>query len=305
MLTFQDANGNPLPAAVRVDFYAGSAIAPNASIVESDYLQVGGTVTPAFGAGTYVAAFYGTLAPDTTVAFTYTEADQTITVSGYQSPTLSQTNFAVAQAKRWVRGAFGTDARQSGGVAFNLAYGLSYALMTLSQQIQQVLQAMRLPTSVGTSIDSWVQDFFGATLPRQSGETDSAYIARARSNLSAKKGLKSGIITIGTNYGATTVVEPWRASVTGAYDSLPTPTLAYDSLGCYGSQKPDVSVYIEPVIAFSTAQATQAKLAILGAKPAGIKTTVYEVSLNADGWGAGRWGLAAWGVSTEPQATPL
>lgn len=295
-LTFTDSAGNPLPAAIRADFYAGSVL--NGSAVYSGYIQVGGTIDPGTNltsGSQYTVAFVGTLAPAGSVTFTYSA--QTLIIPNYQSPTLSQANFASRQASRWVRGAFGSSARQSGGIAYNLAYGLSYALITASQQIQQIMQAMRLPSSIGTSVDSWVSDFFGNRLPRAAGEDDPTYINRAQANLSAKKGLRSGILTIAGFFGSAWVNEPWNTAETGGYGTTNS-TCGYGVAGGYGSQKPLVQVFVEPNAGVNS---SQMKSSVLAARAAGIRTQVISVTpgANGEGWGIGGFGSAHFGIASQ------
>lgn len=304
MITFQDANGNPLPAAVRADFYAGSSISPTSTVIESEYIQVGGGVTPStLTTGTYTVSFYGTWAPTGTVTISYNSSQsQTVTVTGYQSPTLSQSGFALAQAGRWVRGAFGDSSKTTGGIAYNLAFGLSYALLTLSQYIQQVFQAMRLPTSVDTSIDTWAKDFFGGNLPRLSGESNAAYISRIKANLSAKKGLRDGIETIASYYGTAWINEPWRTDETGSWDT--NGTCAWDQAGGWGDQKPLIQVFVETNPGLSTAQL---KSDVLASRAAGIRTQVVNVvaGANGEGWGVAGWGAGHFGVQSQNDGTVL
>lgn len=269
---------NPVPAGLTVNAYAHGYQQVAANVVSSGYTQVGGTVALTLAYSTeYDLSFVGTQAPQGTFTITTIASGsaQSLTVEPYISPVLSQTGLANAQSSMWIRGAWGDAARASGGVAYNLALGLASVLAGLYQQIQSVLLAERLPTSSGTEIDTWVGDFFGGNLPRNSGESDAAYISRTQSILSAKQGTRAGVQTVAGNYGATTIAEPWQAELTGAYDE---PTLAYDTSGSYGSQEPDVSVFIVPSGGtFTSGQAQQANLAVLGAKAAGVQLTAFQV----------------------------
>lgn len=299
MLTFQDAAGNSLPAGVQVQIYSGSSIAPNASAVFTGYLDVGGTVDPSASltnGSTYTASFIGTFAPLQTVSFTYSSGGQTLTLAQYQSPFLSQDNYAARQAQQWVRAAFGAEARQSGGVAYTLAYGLSYALANVSTQIQEVLQALRLCTAKGSSIDTWAADFFGNRLPRASGESDATYRSRISANLSAKKGLRSGILTIASFFGTAWINEPWYTAETGAWDT--DGVFAWDTIGGWGSQDPLIQIFVEPNAGVSS---SQMKSNLLAARAAGIDTQVISVTpgANGEGWGIGGFGSAHFGIQSQ------
>lgn len=272
-VTFTDGV-NPLPGGVGVAFYNGTATSGTAAATGS--LDATGSISPTLTSGNpYTAVFSGVQAPSSTVAVTWQTTDFSVTVPNYASPSLSQTGFAQEAASLWVRGAFGDAARTVGGNAYNLALGVNSPLAALNTQVQNVKIAERLGTCTGSEIDSWAADFFGSTLPRNAGETDSAYIGRIEANLSARKGTVAGLETIGGFYGATTVAEPWIVSLTGACDS---PTLACDSTeGCVGSQIPGVSVFISVSSSMLATVAVQAALSIAGVKPAGITVNAFEV----------------------------
>lgn len=266
---------NPVPAGLTANAYAHGYQQVPANLISSGHTQVGGTVALALAYSTeYDLSFVGVQAPHGTFTVTTVASGsaQSLTIAPYASPVLSQAGLANAQAAMWIRGAWGDAARALGGVAYNLALGLASVLAGLYQQTQSVFLAERLPTASGTEIDTWVADFFGGNLPRNSGETDAAYISRAQSLLGAKQGTRAGMQTVASNYGTATIAEPWQAAVTGSYDE---PTLAYDTSGSYGSQQPNVSVFI--VGSFTSAQAQQANLAVLGAKAAGVQLTAFQV----------------------------
>ena len=89
--------------------------------------------------------------------------------------------------------------------------------------VQSVITAVQaniyLQTTTGGYLDLWVYDFFGPTLLRNTGESDTDYYIRAQSNIFApactREAVSNAIQTLtGT---APTIVEPWRPSDTGAY----------------------------------------------------------------------------------------
>lgn len=276
-LAFVDAVGNPLPAACRVSVAVSTA--PTVSVL-SGYLAVGGTIvyaTPTNGSS-YIATFTGTLAPAGPVTFTYTGlATTTVAVPLYISTDPSATGYANLQSQMWPNGWFSDSARQAGGNAYNLAYALGWLLNQLDQQWQQVNLSERLQSSAGQSVDSWVADFFGATLPRNAGETDSSYVQRAITNLAAKKGLRPGIIAVGSFYGACFVNEPWLVSETGGYDTAVS-TCGYETAGGWGDQNPMIQVFITPPSALGVAAQGQMKAAIVAARGVGINIQVIYIT---------------------------
>ena len=275
-ISFVDAGGiNPLPAGLTIQVLAAGTVKP---VIASGFTDQNGNCVLSLAYSTaYYAQFIGVQAPTTTQSFTTpgSGSSMTVTVAGYASASLTQIGYANAQSADWVRGAFGDASRTTGGVAYTLALTTGALLASLNTQTQEVMLAERLQTSSSTSIDSWAADFFGSTLPRNTGETDSAYIARIIANLSARKGTIAGLTTMGNFYGTTTVAEPWVIATTGACDE---PTLACDSIeGCVGSQVPGPSVFIEVASSMLATVATQAALSIAGASPAGVPVTTFEV----------------------------
>jgi hypothetical protein len=180
------------------------------------------------------------------------------------------------QTKLWPTGWFTDAARSSGGVAYNLAYGIAGNLQEITAQNQAVILNSRLQSSQGINVDLWVQDFFGPNLPRFSGESDSAYIARAQANLSAKKGTPQGVLTIAGYYGTASVVEPFRPDQMGC--------IGFASLACskptggVGSITPGPLVYVHPASPMNGTQASQANSQIMAARPLGVNTYAYQVN---------------------------
>ena len=272
-VTFTDGV-NPLPSAITVAIYAGSTA--TGVVVASGYTDATGSIAATLSSGSaYTAVFGGVQAPSAPLTFLWQASNFIQPIPNYASPSLSQTGFANEEAALWVRGAFGDAARTTNGNAYNLALGISSPLAALNAQIQAIHLAERLSTCTGSEIDAWAADYFGSTLPRDAGETDAAYIGRIEANLSARKGTAAGLVSIGTFFGTTTVVEPWMVGFTGACDS---PTLACDSTeGSVGSQAPDVSVFIEVSSVMPATVAVQAALSVAGAKPAGVTVNAFEV----------------------------
>jgi hypothetical protein len=82
--------------------------------------------------------------------------------------------------------------------SYALLRGLGESLGVEDAQLQQVLGAMRLQSSIGASIDSWAFDVFGGTFYRfaQYGESDPQWIARIEAILATQKCTMAGLQTI-------------------------------------------------------------------------------------------------------------
>jgi hypothetical protein len=182
MLQFFDETGvNALPSGILV------TIVGTVEGTSQAYTTPGGYVAVSPDAGaSCTAAFFGQQAPPEPQIFTANVDGSTtaVTVAGYRSPALSQAGYIGAQIELWPRGWFSDAARSPGGVAYALATGLAATLAALDSQIDSTLAAMRLFTSSGTEIDSWVEDFLGSSFPRvvnmNTGvvESDASYIYR-------------------------------------------------------------------------------------------------------------------------------
>ena len=128
--------------------------------------------------------------------------------SAYRSPSLSQLGYTQEETDFWPRGWFSSAASSPGGNAYGLAYGLAGVLgspiingivdansadqdlttpilnngvpnighWSLDESTQQTLEEMRLETSQGADIDSWVLDVLDSVFVRCTDETDYAWI---------------------------------------------------------------------------------------------------------------------------------
>jgi hypothetical protein len=267
-LSFVDVDGNPLPAGVQV------SVQSSGSLVASGFTQVDGVLPVNLAPSTVCsAAFFGTLAPPSSVSFTTSAISQTINVPNYCSPVASASGYAARQTSVWARGWFGDSARVIGGGAYAIAAGAGAELHDLSTQNQGATLNARLQSSDGSDVDAWFQDYFGTSLPRFSGESDATYIARGMAALAAKMGVRAGILVIADFFGTAWINEPWLASETGAYDQ--PGTLAYDTIGGYGSQSPLIQVFVQPS---GIATNAQMKAAIVAARGCGINIQVVSVA---------------------------
>lgn len=266
-LAFVDVEGNPIIAGLQA-FVTDQGLNPLAS----GFLQVGGTLACDIANGTLcVATFLGRRAPKGVVYFTASDATQTVTVPGYASAVADADGYVTRQTRNWPRGWFGDAAKASGGGAYPIAAGAAAELLDLSEQNQGTILNARGQSSVGADVDLWVQDYFGDSLPRNAGESDAAYIARAQTLLAIKQGTPEGVQTVADFYGDAFLDEPWRAAETGAYDV--NGTLAYDGIGGYGSQEPELSVFVQSPNLYPDSDTLASSTATDGSVTDGVFTT--------------------------------
>lgn len=265
MVTFFDevtAASNPLPPGILVSVYGGS-VAP-ANLVGSGYLTLGGNLSITLQpAGNYIATFTGTQAPALDVAFmTDANGNATVNVTGYRSPTMSATGYAIEQTNRWPTSWYTAGASSPGGNAYPFAAGLGAILNAGDVLLQAALAEMRLPTSPGAefqfpiafdetgsydsgvgvfdpqyasdAIDTWAADFFGAGSPfmRQPNMSDAQWVALIQTTLQTQKLTLVGIQKIITAW------MPWILQQAGS----PTPGIAIGADTFGGS---DVNTYTD------------------------------------------------------------
>lgn len=96
----------------------------------------------------------------------------------------------------------------------------------------------KLQTRINTATDGWLDliasDYFGAALPRNTGESDTAYRSRIKVNLFREKATRNAVVqTLTALTGRTPlIIEPTRPADTGAYGA---PNSGYGAAGAYGS----------------------------------------------------------------------
>lgn len=101
-----------------------------------------------------------------------------------------------------------------------------------------LIQYARLQTRIATATDGFLDlialDFFGSTLPRKAGESDTLYRARIVAALFPERATRRGMYRTLLNLTgrAPVIFEPARPKDTGAYNNG---TLAYGTAGAYGS----------------------------------------------------------------------
>lgn len=102
----------------------------------------------------------------------------------------------------------------------------------------------RIGTATDGNLDIISNDFFGTTLPRKPGESDTSFRSRILANLTrekaTRKGISAAVYALTGHYPV--IVEPWRPLDTGAYANGAnpfqhgvTPGYGYNTIGAYGS----------------------------------------------------------------------
>lgn len=114
-----------------------------------------------------------------------------------------------------------------------LLTGSAVAFAYIYSLYEYALLQTRLANASGTFLDVISRDFFGDGLPRVSGESDAAFLARILFNLFEDKATRSGLVTVLTSITghAPSVFEPRRPADTGAYGHYS----GYGVSGGYGS----------------------------------------------------------------------
>jgi hypothetical protein len=104
--------------------------------------------------------------------------------------------------------------------------------------VYAVLSYARLQLRIATATDGWLDiisaDFFGTTLPRKTGESDTAFRNRITVNLFRERATRKAVVQVLTTLTgrAPLIVEPRRPLDTGGYG---IPTTGYGINGAYGS----------------------------------------------------------------------
>lgn len=104
----------------------------------------------------------------------------------------------------------------------------------------------RIATATGAWLDLSAADFFGRSLRRRSGETDTTFSARIRASIVAPGATRAALIAAITDanegVGPSRVFETERPLDTGAYD---TGWLGYDVAGGYGADAARGHVFVD------------------------------------------------------------
>ncbi len=126
------------------------------------------------------------------------------------------------------------------------AWSFAYALLTYART-----QA-RLSTATGSFLDMISTDFNGATLTRNTGETDNGFRTRIAATLAREKATRTAVTEAVTSLtgGSVTVFEPMRPADTGGYGSAAAPSCGggggYGSMSFrYGSLAAPYEIFVD------------------------------------------------------------
>jgi hypothetical protein len=103
--------------------------------------------------------------------------------------------------------------------------------------VYTVLSYARLQLRIATATDGWLDvvsaDFFGTTLPRKTGESDTAFRNRITINLFRERATRKAVVQVLTTLTgqAPLIIEPRRPADTGGYGVA----CGYGVAGAYGS----------------------------------------------------------------------
>src|SRR6185312_11672150 len=99
--------------------------------------------------------------------------------------------------------------------------GFSSALSAVYAQIAYVRKQTRLGTVTDGFADLASQDFLGDRLPRLSGETDAAYVARIKANIfptaNTRSAIEAAVVAVTGN--PCRLIEPWQPNDNARYGS--------------------------------------------------------------------------------------
>ncbi len=114
-----------------------------------------------------------------------------------------------------------------------LLAGLGTGWAGLFTLLETVKRQSRLQTATDVFLDGAGQDFFGARLARQAGETDVAYRKRLLQALGRSRATRAAVIDAALAAGGSVrVFEPMQTRDTGVYGG---PGLGYGVAGGFGS----------------------------------------------------------------------
>jgi len=114
----------------------------------------------------------------------------------------------------------GDTALQPGGNLYALFMACAVVLNIVSTLLQTTQESFYLTSADGTALDITVGDFFGTSLPRNSGETDASYRARVYQRIFEITDTRPGLYTYMNLIAPTRLIEPWAPSDTGVYDAI-------------------------------------------------------------------------------------
>lgn len=158
--------------------------------------------------------------------------------------------------------------------------GLAESLAYTHRLIDYADHQTRILTATHGWLDVVAADFFGATLPRRPGQSDTSYRALIIANLFRERATRAGLTRVLRDLTGRepTVFEPWRPADTGAYGIA----AGYGAAGGYGSLALRHQVFVRAL------------------RPAGSGIPrVAGYGTPAGGYGAGRMQYASLGMLTD------
>lgn len=138
------------------------------------------------------------------------------TIVGIDGP-----RFAARLAQLFPRGWASDDARQTGNV-YSLLLTLGNQLQVTQEEVQYALAAQRLQTETFPELDDASLDFYGGTLPREPGQTDTDYADEIIANLFQPAATRTALfnaLAALTGF-APRMLEPWNVYDTGSWRNL-------------------------------------------------------------------------------------
>ncbi len=201
-LTFADVFGSPLPPTVQVTItpVIDPIIPPVAG-----FIGVASALTVNLYPGyRYRAQYFGAFAPPLPTTFIAASA-VTLVPARYVSPWANAAGYAgsdVGLGFFWPLGRSSSASLQPGGGVRVLFESFAALLAQLDLFHRTTAAGLRLDSCVGAQIDSWIADFLGTTFPRLPGETDAAYIARAKAWFQTPFGTLAAVATAVAGYFA-------------------------------------------------------------------------------------------------------
>ncbi len=146
-------------------------------------------------------------------------------------PAASQSSF-LGRIKALLPPWFGNDATP---ILDGVLAGPAWALSFIYQLFQYITLQVRIDTATDGFLDLISADFFGSSVPRNEGETDTAFRTRILAAFFPSRVTRPALVTALTALGLTVqVIEPWNPGDTGALNE-PT-TLGLNTAGYYGSR---------------------------------------------------------------------
>jgi hypothetical protein len=123
-----------------------------------------------------------------------------------------------------------------------LLSGFAWPWAFMHQLLTYAAQQSRLQSSNGIFIDLASQDYFGGSLPRQNGESDSSYIERIKERFTQEKNTRSAVEKRLSSLGKDiSVFEPWRAPDCVCYGR----DGSGETVRRYGSRTSPACVFVE------------------------------------------------------------